>query len=186
MRRASVAAALLAVLVLPLGGGTLDAPALASEAQRALSRDGLVLHSETEVVLPDGTVDQRISRWSRGDLSRTISDDGEHTVEQASDGRSVRVRLQPGGPVDTLPAGSAAPDPLLAYRELLDRAASRGKVEEVGDTYRLTVPGGEGRVAQVAYLRRSDRLPVRVELEGGTTLRYRVVEWLPDAQLDLR
>ncbi len=183
----TIAAALLVVLVvLPLGGGTLDAPALASEARAALTQPGLVLHSETEVVLPDGSVDQRISRWSRGDRSRTVSDDGQHTVEQVSDGRAVRVRLQPGGPVDTLPASAAAPDPLLAYRELLDRASARGEVEEVGEAYRLTVPGGEGRVAQVAYLRRSDRLPLRVVLEGGTTVRYRIFEWLPDAQLDFR
>ena len=39
--------------------------------------------------------------------------------------------------------------------------------------YRLAMPH------QVAYLRRSDRLPLRVELEGGTVQRYRAVEWLP-------
>ena len=39
---------------------------------------------------------------------------------------------------------------------------------------------------QVAYLRRSDRLPLRVEIEGGVTLRYPVVEYVREAQLDLR
>ena len=39
---------------------------------------------------------------------------------------------------------------------------------------------------QVAYLRRSDRLPLRVEIEGGVTLRYPVVEYVRDARLELR
>ena len=40
---------------------------------------------------------------------------------------------------------------------------------------------------QVAYLRRSDRLPMRVELEGGATMRYRSSSGCRgEAQLDLR
>jgi hypothetical protein len=151
--------------------------------RRALDRPGLVLHTETEIIAPDGRLDQRISRWTLGARSRTISDDGEHRVEQASDGRSVRVRLEPGGRIDTLPAGSAAPDPLLEYRRVLDRATTAEEVEVDGvPAYRLTMPH------QVAYLRKADRLPIKVELEGGVVQRFPTVEWVPEAsaQLDLR
>jgi hypothetical protein len=173
---------LVAVLLttLPFGGGSLDASALASEARRALQRPGLALHSETEIVSPDGRVDQRISRWTLGARSRTISDDGEHRVEQVSDGTTVRVRLEPGGPIDTLPAGAAAPDPLLEYRRVLDRAAAAEEAEIGGvPAYRLTMPH------QVAYLRKSDRLPIRVELEGGAVQRFPTVEWLPPQRVHL-
>lgn len=176
---ALIAIVALTLIVLPLGGA-LDARALASEARRALDRPELILHSEAEVVLPDGRVDQRISRWSSGDRSRTISVSGGRTVEQASDGRTVRVRLTPGGPIDTLPAGASMPDPLLEYRRLLDRATTASETTVDGvEAYRLEVPNG------VAYLRRSDRLPLRVELAGGVVIRYRV-EWLRSAQLELR
>ena len=47
---------------------------------------------------------------------------------------------------------------------------------EASDVYRLEVPG---RIRQVAYLRRSNRLPLRVEIEGGAMTIYRLVEWLP-------
>jgi hypothetical protein len=167
----------------PFRGGGLNASALAAEARKALERDGLVLHSETEVVGADGRVDQRISRWSLGSRSRTISDDGEHRVEQASDGTTVRVRLEPGGPIDTLPAGATAPDPLLEYRRALDQATAAEEVVLDGvPAYRLTMPH------QVAYLRRSDRLPIRVELEGGVVQRFSTVEYVPPdaARLDLR
>ena len=101
-------------------------------------------------------------------------------VEQASDGKVIRVRLRPGGPIDTLPLGAAAPDPLLEYRRRLDRAATAEEVEVDGvPAYRLTMPH------QVAYLRKSDRLPIRVELEGGTVQRFRTIEWLPPASVDL-
>jgi hypothetical protein len=136
------------VVAFPLKGGALDAPALAAQAQRALQRPGLVLHSETEVVLPDGRVDQHISRWTLGARSRT--------------------------------------DPLLEYRRVLERATQAEEVEVDGvPAYRLAVAGDVG---QIAYFRRSDRLPIRVELEGGTVLRYRTVEWVPadSAQLELR
>jgi hypothetical protein len=177
--------ALVAVLLttLPFGGGTLNATALAASARQALERPGLVLHSETEIVGPDGRVDQTISRWSLGARSRTISDDGEHRVEQASDGRTVRVRLEPGGRIDTLPGNATLPDPLLEYRRALDRATEAEEVEVDGvPAYRLVMP------RQTAYLRRSDRLPIRVELEGGTVQRFRTVEWLAPAgvQLDLK
>src|SRR4051794_37984042 len=105
-----VLAAIAFVVAFPLKGGALDAPALAAQAQRALQRPGLVLHSETEVVLPDGRVDQHISRWTLGARSRTVSVTGTRRVEQASDGRTIQVRLEPGGAIDTLPAGSGMPD----------------------------------------------------------------------------
>ena len=86
------------------------------------------------------------------------------------------MRLQPGGPIDTLPAGATSPDPLLAYRAVLDRATAVEEVEVDGvEAYRFEVPG---EIRQVAYVRRSDRLPLRVELEGGVTQRFSV-EWLP-------
>ena len=180
---AGVAVLLLVTALLttmPFGSGALDAPALAAEARRALDRPGLVLHSETEIVTPGGRVDQRISRWTLGSRSRTISDDGEHRVEQASDGSTVRVRLKPGGPVNTLPAGSGAPDPLLEYRRVLDRATTAEEIEVDGvSAYRLAMPH------QVAYLRKSDRLPIRVELEGGAVQRFRTVEWLPADRVQL-
>ena len=178
------AAALAGVFALP---STLEAPAVAAEARQALlTHQGLVLHSETEIVLPGGKVHERISRWSLGDRSRPISRDGTHTVESAVDGRMVRVRLRPGGPIDTLTSRVDTPDPLLRYREVLAKAT---RVEEVRvggvDAYRLEVPG---RIRLLAYLRRSDRLPIRVEIEGGATTVYRTVEWLPErqAQLELK
>ncbi len=96
------------------------------------------------------------------------------------------MRLEPGGPIDTLSNRVETPDPLLAYREVLAKAS---RVEEVSlggvEAYRLEVPG---RIRQIAYLRRSDRLPLRVEIQGGATTIYRVVEWLPEsrAQLELK
>jgi hypothetical protein len=170
---AFVAAALLVGLVLP--GSSLDTAALAAEARQALTRPG-ILHSQVEIVLPDGRVHQTIERWSMGTRSRTISVDREgRRVEQATDGTTIQVRLEPGGPVDTLPNATPAPDPLLAYREVLDRATSVEEVRIDGvDAYRFAV---SGEIPQVAYVRRSDRLPLRVELEGGVTQRIRT-EWL--------
>ena len=174
------AAAILAIVVLATSlPSSLDTTALAAEARKALSTPGQILHSETEVVLPDGTVQQRISRWSKGDRSRTISVAGGRTVEQAADGNTIRVRLEPGGPIDTLKG--TVPDPLLEYRKVLDGATDAEEVTIDGvEAYRLEMP------RQVAYLRRSDRLPLRVEIEGGVTLRYPVVEYVREAQLDLR
>ena len=64
---------------------------------------------------------------------------------------------------------------------MLDRATDAEEVTIDGvEAYRLEMP------RQVAYLRRSDRLPLRVEIEGGVTLRYPVVEYVREAQLDLR
>ena len=110
-----IAAAVIAlVIALP---SPLEAPAVAAEARKALlSHQGLVLHSEAEIVLPGGKVQERISRWALGDRSRTISDDGKHVVESALDGKTIRVRLEPGGPIGTLPNRVETPDPLLAYR----------------------------------------------------------------------
>ena len=181
----TLAAAVLAlVIALP---SSLEAPAVAAEARKALlSHQGLVLHSEAEIVLPGGHAHQTISRWALGDRSRTISDDGTHVVESALDGKRLQVRLEPGGPIETVPNSVDSPDPLLAYRDVLAKAS---RVEEVTiggvDAYRLEVPG---RIRQVAYLRRSDRLPLRVEIAGGATTIYRVVEWLPErrAQLELK
>jgi hypothetical protein len=177
---AGALATVLAIVVVATSlPSSLDATALAAEAREALARPGLILHSETEVVLPDGQVQQRISRWSQGDRSRTISVAGGRTVEQAADGDVVRVRLEPGGRIDTLRGG--APDPLLEYRKVLDQATDAEEVTLDGvEAYRLEMP------RQVAYLRRSDRLPLRVEIEGGVTLRYPVVEYVRQAQLDLR
>jgi hypothetical protein len=184
---AGVLAAAAIALVIALPSTPLEAPAVAAEAERALvSHQGLVLHSEAEITTPGGKLHQTISRWSLGDRSRTISDDGTHVVESALDGEKLTVRLEPGGPIETLPNSAGTPDPLLAYRKVLDNAS---EVEEVTldgvEAYRLEVPG---RTRQVAYLRRSDRRPLRVELEGGATTIYRVVEWLPErrAQLELK
>lgn len=183
-RRTRAAGGVLAVVVAIVVVATslpssLDATALAAEAREALAQPGQILHSKTEVVLPDGTVQQRIERWSQGDRSRTLSVAGGRTVEQAADGDVVRVRLEPGGPIDTIKGG--APDPLLEYRKVLDQATDAEEVTLDGiEAYRLKMP------RQVAYLRRSDRLPLRVELEGGVTLRYPVVEYVREAQLDLR
>ena len=64
---------------------------------------------------------------------------------------------------------------------MLDGATDAEEVTIDGvEAYRLEMP------RQVAYLRRSDRLPLRVEIEGGVTLRYPVVEYVREAQLDLR
>ena len=70
---------------------------------------------------------------------------------------------------------------MLGEGDATSRRSTLGGVE----AYRLEVPG---RIRQVAYLRRSDRLPLRVEIEGGATTIYRVVEWLPEsrAQLELK
>jgi hypothetical protein len=181
-----LAAAILA-LVIALPSTPLEAPAIAAEAEQALlSHQGLVLHSEAEIVLPGGKLHQTISRWSLGDRSRSVSDDGTHVVESALDGKELRVRLELGGPIETVPNSIETPDPLLAYREVLEKAS---EVEEVTldgvEAYRLEVPG---RIRQVAYLRRSDRLPLKVEIEGGATTIYRVVEWLPEsrAQLEIK
>jgi hypothetical protein len=180
-----LAAAVLAVVVTP--PSSLEAPAVAAEARKALlSHQGLVLHSEAEIVAPGGKIRQTVSRWSLGDRSRTISDDGTHVVESALDGKRLRVRLEPGGPIEAVPNTVQTPDPLLAYRDVLAKAERVAEVEIGGvDAYRLEVPG---RIHQVAYLRRSDRLPLRVEIAGGATTVYRVVEWLPEsrAQLELR
>lgn len=176
-RAAGGAAALLAtvLLVVTVLPDSLDTQALAAEARQALARPG-ILHSKIEIVLPDGRVQQRIERWSMGARSRTISvDEGERRVEQATDGTDIEVRLEPGGPVTTIP-GPPEPDPLLAYRTVLERATAAEEVEVDGvEAYRFEVPG---EIRQVAYARRSDRLPLRVELEGGVTQRYSV-EWLP-------
>jgi hypothetical protein len=191
LRRATIGAAgtlaavlLAVVLTLP---SPLEAPAVAAEAKKALlSHQGLVLHSEAEIVTPGGKTHQTISRWSLGDRSRTISDDGTHVVESALDGGELRVRLEPGGPIERLPNRVETPDPLLAYREILAKAQRVAEVEIGGvEAYRLEVPG---RIRQVAYLRRSDRLPLRVEIAGGATTIYRLVEWLPEsrAQLELK
>ena len=96
------------------------------------------------------------------------------------------MRLEPGGPIDSSRTGSRRPIRCCAYRAVLAKAS---RVEEVSlggvEAYRLEVPG---RIRQIAYLRRSDRLPLRVEIEGGATTIYRVVEWLPEsrAQLELK
>jgi len=181
-RRAGVAAAacLIAVVVavaLPTGG-TLDASALAAEARAALSRPG-ILHSET-VITGSGPT-QRISRWSQGVRSHSISRVGNRVVEQAADGKRVLVRM--GDRVDVLRSGSL-PDPLLRYRDLLARA-SRGNVTSTKvdgtDVYRLDVPADSTHVHQIAYLRKADKLPVRVELPGGAVIRY-TVEWVSDAR----
>jgi hypothetical protein len=178
---AVAAAVLLVVLMLP---GSLDTQALAAEARKALTQPG-ILHSKTDVVLPDGRVQQRIERWSMGPRSRTISvDQTGRRVEQATDGTDIQVRLEPGGPVTTIP-GPPEPDPLLSYRAVLDRATAVEEVTLDGvEAYRFTVPGA---IQQVAYARRSDRLPLRVELEGGVTQRFSA-EWLPadPALLELR
>ena len=173
-----VAAVILAIAVVATAlPSSLDTAALAAEAREAINQPGLILHSETEVVLPDGTVQQRISRWSRGDRSRTISRADGRTVEQAADGNTIRVRM--GDRIDTLKGTS--PDPLLEYRKVLDGATDAQEVTIDGvEAYRLEMP------RQVAYLRKSDRLPIKVEIEGGATLRYPVVEYVRDAQLDLR
>lgn len=186
---ALVATALLVAFVAPLGGGALDAPAVAADARRALAKQGLVLHSETEVVLPGRRVQQRISRWTLGDRSRTISVADGRRVEQVVDERGIHIRLEPGGPIHRLERGDAPRDPLLAYRDALDHATAAEEVEVDGvEAYRLEIGASDVQVAQVVYLRRADRLPLRAELEGGVTLRYRVVEWLPAdaALLELR
>jgi hypothetical protein len=162
---ALVAIALLGVSAIP---NSLDAQALADEARKALAQPG-ILHSKIEIVLPDGRVQQRIERWSMGSRSRSISvDDAGRRVEQATDGTAIQVRLEPGGPVTTIP-GPPGPDPLLEYRKVLDRATAveEGTIGGV-EAYRFEVPGP---IRQVAYARRSDRLPLRVELEGGVTHR---------------
>jgi hypothetical protein len=173
-----IAAAILAIVVLATSlPSSLDTTALAAEAREALDRQGLILHSETEVVLEDGTVQQRISRWSKGDRSRTISRAGGRTVEQAAIGNTIRIRM--GDRIDTL--RGTVPDPLLEYRKVLDGATDAEEVTIDGvEAYRLEMP------RQTAYLRKSDRLPIKVEIEGGVTLRYPVVEYVRDAQLDLR
>jgi hypothetical protein len=173
-----VAAAILAIVVLATSlPSSLDTAALAAEAREAISKPGSILHSETEVVLGDGTVQQRISRWSKGDRSRTISRAGGRTVEQAADGTTIRVRM--GDRIDTLKG--TVPDPLLEYRKVLDGATDAEEVTVDGvEAYRLEMP------RQTAYLRKSDRLPIKVEIEGGVTLRYPVVEYVRDAQLELR
>jgi hypothetical protein len=184
---AGVLAAAILALVIALPSTPLEAPAIAAEAEQALlSHQGLVLHSEAEIVLPGGKLHQTISRWSLGDRSRSLSDDGTHVVESALDGKELRVRLEPGGPIETVPNSIETPDPLLVYREVLEKAS---EVEEVTldgvEAFRLEVPG---RIRQIAYLRRSDRLPLKVEIEGGATTIYRVVEWLPEsrAQLEIK
>jgi hypothetical protein len=100
-------------------------------------------------------------------------------VEQAADGKRVLVRM--GDRVDTIPSASL-PDPLLRYRDLLARAA-RGNVTSARvdgvDSYRLDVPADSTHVHQIAYLRKSDKLPVRVELPGGVVIRY-TVDWVRD------
>jgi hypothetical protein len=170
---AAIAAAVVFVVVmLP---GSLDTQALAAEAKRALTQPG-ILHSQIEIVLPNGRVQQRIERWSMGARSRTISvDEAGRRVEQATDGTDIQVRLEPGGPVTTIP-GPPGPDPLLEYRKVLERATTVEEVTIDGvEAYRFEVPG---EIRQVAFARRSDRLPLRVELEGGVTQRFSV-EWLP-------
>jgi hypothetical protein len=169
---AVLATALLIFTVLP---NSLDTQALAAEARKALALPG-ILHSKIEIVLPDGQVQQRIERWSMGARSRTISvDEAGRRVEQATDGTDIQVRLEPGGPVTTIP-GPPGPDPLLEYRAVLDRATAVEEVTLDGvEAYRFEVPGA---IRQVAYARRSDRLPLRVELEGGVTHRFSV-ERLP-------
>ena len=119
---------------------------------------------------------QRIERWSMGARSRTISvDEAGRRVEQASDGTDIHGPPGARRAVTTIP-GPPGPDPLLEYRAVLDRATAVEEVTIDGvDAYRFEVPGS---IRQVAYARRSDRLPLRVELEGGVTQRF-TVEWLP-------
>ena len=131
-------------------------------------------------------MDQRISRWTLGDRSRTISDDGEQRVEQAIDGGTVRVRLEPGGRIDTLPAGI---DDARPAARVPGGAGEASRVEEVEldgvDAYRLEVP-----------CRPPGGVPAQVRsaaAAGGARGRrrrcsYRVVEWLPEsrAQLELQ
>jgi hypothetical protein len=178
------AAAIALVIALP---SSLQASAVAAEAEKALlSHQGLVLHSEAEVIAPGGKLHQTISRWSLGDRSRSISDDGTHVVESALDGKKLTVRLEPGGPIETVPNAVDTPDPLLEYRKVLERASAVEEVTLDGvEAYKLDVPG---RIRRTAYLRRSDRLPLRVEIEGGATTIYRVVEWLPErrARLEIK
>jgi hypothetical protein len=175
--------------VIPLGGGALDAPAVAADARRALDRPGLVLYSETEIVAEGGRLSQRITRWTLGDRSRTISVADGRRVEQVVNARGIHIRLEPGGKIHWLERGDPPRDPLLAYRDALDHATTVEEVDVDGvDAYRLGIRANDSQVAQVVYLRRSDRLPLRAELEGGVTLRYRVVEWVPETPglLELR
>ena len=51
-------------------------------------------------------------------IDRTVSAAGTRQVEQASDGRTIR--LEPGGPIYTLPADAGMPDPMLEYRHVLE------------------------------------------------------------------
>jgi hypothetical protein len=183
VQAASAAAAVLLALVvaLPLLGGGLDAQAVAAQARRALDRAG-ILHTVTVAG------DQRIERWSLGDRSHAISTvGGKPGAEQATAGGRTRVRLRPGGPIDEIPAG-AGPTPddaLLRYRELLGHVTGATEVEVEGvPAYRLEVGGP---IPQVAYLRRDDHLPIRVEFAGGGGVRFPVIEWVPadDALLEL-
>jgi hypothetical protein len=174
---AACAVAAVIAVALPTGG-TLDASALASEARAALKRPG-ILHSETVITGPGST--QRISRWSQGERSHSISRAEGRVVEQVADGKRVLVRMD--GRVTSIPSASL-PDPLLRYRDLLARAA-RGHVSSTRvdgvDVYRLDVPADSTHVHQIAYLRRSDKLPVRVELPGGVVVRY-TIDWVSDTR----
>ena len=159
---------------------SLDATALAAEAREALAQPGLILHSETEVVLPGRpgpAADQPLVAGGSQphDLGRRRPD------RRAGGGRRRRPRPAGARRAGSTRSRARAPDPLLEYRKVLDQATDAEEVTLDGvEAYRLEMPH------QVAYLRRSDRLPLRVELEGGVTLRYPVVEYVREAQLDLR
>jgi hypothetical protein len=175
---AACALAAVVAIALPTTGGKLDASALAAEAREALARPG-ILHSETVITGPGST--QRISRWSQGLRSHAISRADGRVVEQVADGKRVLVRMD--GRVTSIPSASL-PDPLLRYRDLLARASSASvtstRVDGV-DVYRLDVPADSTHVHQIAYLRRSDKLPVRVELPGGVVVRY-TIDWVGDSR----
>ena len=133
---------------------------------RRADRPGLVLHSETEIVLPGGRVPRSGSAAGR---SASAAGRSRRRPQSRAGGRRhgrIRVRLEPGGPIDTLSGGVDAPDPLLAYREVLARGDGRGgRGRRRRGLPARKSPGSRSR--QVAYLRRSDRLPLRVEIEGG-------------------
>jgi hypothetical protein len=185
-RRTQVAGAIAAVLLalvvaLPLLGGGVDAQAVAAQARRALDRAG-ILHTVTVVG------DQRIERWSIGDRSHAVTYvGGKLTAAQSTANGRTRVRLAGRDDVTEIPAGTAPTpdDMLLRFRSQLGEASEVTEVDEDGvPALRLVL---DGPIPQVAYLRRDDRLPIRIELEGGAVVRFAVIEWVPEdgALLDL-
>jgi hypothetical protein len=178
----AIVAVLLAVVVaLPLMGGGLDAQAVAAQARRALDRAG-ILHTVTVAG------DQRIERWSIGDRSHAVTYvDGKLTAAQSTANGRTRVRFAGSPAVQEIPAGTGPTpdDALLRLRAQLGEASAVTEVDEGGvPALRLVL---DGPIPQVAYLRRDDHLPIRVELEGGGEVRFPVIEWVPedDALLEL-